>query len=36
MTRIVLLGLLGLLAGCVDSRGVRCDPLTPGYPLCGI
>jgi hypothetical protein len=30
------LALLAALGACADERGVRCDPLTPGFPLCGV
>ena len=30
------LALLAALSACADPRGVRCDPLAPGFPLCGI
>ena len=30
------LALLAALTACADPRGVRCDPLAPGFPLCGV
>ena len=36
MRALLALALLAALSACADPRGVRCDPLTPGFPLCGI